>query len=398
MRLNIFGGNSNGSTLVVGAANILGVISLIILNRQFGLESFLPQIGLNIFVANFAWGIFSLFFGFVTADDYWSWKALLLSHMFTIAIPLAFIVGVHFELFLKVFRFVCYVIFPFGLLMVPYALIDDIQLVPRVVAPVMLLLLFSLYVSTRWRLFFLLVGIVSVGIDLSYRTNLIRFLVTAGLVGLVMLKVRWPFRVWPLIVGALFLIPLLLLTLGITDEFNIFRDNTFSYDVVSRKDKVVNVMEMNVDTRTFLYVEVFNSMLTRGSSFLLGEGGAMGYDSIAFLDADLNGKGRYASEVGFLNILLHQGAIGVALYAAMLIVSSVTALRSSSNTVCMMLGLYLLLRWVLLFIEEQPQFDVINYINWVAMGLCLSNRFRALTDEQLREQISDALKSPFGRN
>jgi hypothetical protein len=64
----------------------------------------------------------------------------------------------------------------------------------------------------------------------------------------------------------------------------------------------------------------------------------------------------------------------------------------------MMLGLYLLLRWVLLFIEEQPQFDVINYINWVAMGLCLSNRFRALTDEQLREQISDALKSPFGRN
>jgi hypothetical protein len=261
----------------------------------------------------------------------------------------------------------------------------------------MLLLLFSFYVSLRWRIFFLIVALVSIGIDLSYRTNLMRFLVSGGLVCIVALKVRWPFRIWPLIVSVFFAVPLILLVLGITDEYNIFRDNTFSYDVVSRKDKVVNIMEMNVDTRTFLYDEVFTSMLNRGSSFLLGEGGATGYDTIWFLDADLNGKGRYASEVGFLNILLHQGAIGVVLYAAMLLISCVTAMRDSNNDLCKMLGFFLMARWVLLFVEDIPAFDVSNYINWVAMGLCLSNRFRALTNEQLQEQISVALKNPFGK-
>lgn len=397
VRLNSFGGASNGSTVVVGLANVLGALTLIVLFRRLTTLEFMPNVARNVLLGCLAWGALSFVFGALSADDYWSWKALLLSHLFIILIPLAIIVGIHYELFIGVFRFICFVIFPIGLLLVPYALADDVQLVPRFVAPVMLLVLFSFYVSMRWRVFFIVVALISVGIDMSYRTNLIRFLVSIGLLGLVAFRIKWFFRIWPVVVGVLFSIPLILLVLGITDEFNIFRDNVFSYDVVSRKDKVVDVMEMNVDTRTFLYVEVFNSMLRRGSSFLIGEGGAAGYDTNWFQDAVLNDQGRYGSEVGFLNILLHQGAIGVALYAMMILISCVTAMRDSNNTLCKMLGIFLMARWLLLFIEDIPFFDVNNYINWVVMGLCLSTKFRALTDEQLKVQFTEALKNPLGR-
>jgi hypothetical protein len=310
---------------------------------------------------------------------------------------LAIIVGIHYELFLKVFRFICFVVLPIGFLLIPYSLANDAQLMSRFVAPVMLLLLFSFYVSMRWRLFFLIVALVSVGIDISYRTNSIRFLASAGLLGLVAFRVKWPFRIWPLVVGMLFSVPLILLALGISDEFNFFRDNVFNYEIESRKDIIVTVVELNQDTRTFLYTEVFNSMLRRDSSFLIGEGGAAGYDTHWFQDVVFNDQGRYVSEVGFLNILLHQGAIGVILYAMMLLISCVTAMRYSNNDLCKMLGIFLMVRWLLLFVEDIPLFDVNNYINWVVMGLCLSTKFRALTDEQLKVQFTEALRNPLGR-
>ena len=396
-RLNSFDGASNGSTLLIGFVNVTGAASLLILVRRLGLTTSLPVSAYRLFGFNFVWGGLSFLFGMFTAQDYWGWKVLLLSHLFTIVIPLAIIIGVQFDLFLKIFRFVSFVVFPIGLLLVPYALMDDAQLVPRLVAPVMLFMLVGFYISPRWCAFFLLIGFASIAIDFSYRTNLIRFTISASLLAILIFRVKGVFRIWQGIVLGLFLLPLVLLALGITDQFNIFRDNAIYFDVVSRKDKVVEVMDMNVDTRTFLYVEVFNSMLRRGSSFLIGEGGAAGYDTDAFLDADLNGQGRHAAEVGFLNILLHQGIVGVALYGAILVVSCVTAMRSSNNALCKVLGLFLMTRWVLLFVEDMPQFDVINYINWVVVGLCLSSKFRALTDDQLRVQFSTALKSPFRR-
>jgi hypothetical protein len=397
VRLNSYDAGPNGSTFLVGFANVVASIIFLFLSRKLNAWQEAPRSGRLVFISLVVWNVFTLIFGAFSANDYWAWKALLFAHLFIIIIPMAIIVGIYYDLFLKVFRTTCFVIFPLAVILTPYLLDNETQIYQRLIAPVMLLVLFSFYVPLRWGIFFVFLAVSSIAVDMGYRTNLVRFIIAIGLLGIVTLKVNWISRGWPIIVGVMFALPIVLLVLGVTDEFNIFRDNALYFDVTTRKDRVADFMEMNVDTRTFLYIEVFNSMIRRGSSFLIGEGGANGYDTDWFIDVDLNGQGRYGTEVGFLNILLHQGAIGVALYGAMLVVSCVIAIRSSNNKLCKMLGLFLMTRWILLFFEDIPLFDVNNYINWVVVGLCLSNRFRALTDEQLRELFSNALKNPLGR-
>jgi hypothetical protein len=177
--------------------------------------------------------------------------------------------------------------------------------------------------------------------------------------------------------------PVVLLFLGVSGKFNVFSENKFDYEANITLQGESSSSNVSADTRTFLYKEVFYSMIKRNSSFIYGEGGAAGYQTDYFTDSVLNKKGRYRSEVGFLNTFLYSGVIGVLLYALVLFAPAYYAINKSNNRLSKMIGLFLAARWGLSFVEEVSQFDMNFFFMWLMIGLCLSNRFRAMTEAQM---------------
>jgi len=181
------------------------------------------------------------------------------------------------------------------------------------------------------------------------------------------------------------LVPLLLLGLGLSGKYNLFRDGlTFDAAVTVIEGGVARESAISADTRTFLYDEVLTSMKKRGSSFIMGQGAGTGYESIYFSESIVGANGRGGSEVGFLNTLLYSGVIGVILYAAMLFIAALYAFNRSNNDLCKAFGLFLLFKWVTFFIEDIPRMDLNFFCIWIIIGLCLSKSFRQLNNAQVR--------------
>lgn len=384
-RINSFIGVSNGSTLLTLMLNVLTVAGLLLLAVRFRWREKMPASALLIFKFMMGWNLISLARGIFSAEVYWEWKVLLLGYVFAILVPVAIVLGLSYETSTKTLRFILRWVFVYGFAFVPIAYAYDTEMYSRVVMAASLFILFVPYLSLRWRLLVLAVAVVSVAMDPSYRVNLLRIVISLGLLALYFGQgiIRKTVLNW--IVGLQLCLPLLFLYLGVTDQFNIFRDTVTT-------DSAVTVVEggeiresnLSVDTRTLLYHEVFYSMLKRDSSFLIGEGGGAGYESDSFIDTVVNESGRASSEVGFLNLVLYSGAIGVVLYAAMLFTAAYYAINRSNNTLCKMLGIFLGAHWVIFFIEDITKLDMNFYFIWFTVGLCFSHRFRALTDVQLR--------------
>ena len=393
VRINSFIGISNGSTELVVAVNIVSVVGLLILGFKFRWKDRLPKNSLLVFKLFMAWSLISFIRGVLNAQDYWDWKILLLNYSFLILVPLAIVVGINYEINVKLFRFILGKLFLFGLLAIPFTIGDghDSEFFPRVVMPVSFFILLSPYLQIKWRALIFAVAMLSISMDFGYRTNLLRIIFSMVLVAIYFRKyIRYfvNIKVLNFVTGVLFCLPLMFLYLGVNGQFNPFADNPFDYNVTSGKSKQLETENLATDTRTFLYLEVFHSMVDRDSSFIIGEGGGSAYETTTFADSALNERGRYGSEVGFLNTLLYSGMLGVLLYALMLFAAAYYAINRSNNYLCKMLGLFLAFHWVLFFIEDITKLDMNFYFIWLAVGLCLSNKFRTLTDVEVKQFFS----------
>lgn len=135
------------------------------------------------------------------------------------------------------------------------------------------------------------------------------------------------------------------------------------------------------DTRTFLYIETFKTLINN-DSLTIGEGAAGSYISEWEFEYLIDNR-RYATEVGFLNVLLHSGIIGILLYFLLILVSSYYALVKSNNDLVKMLGLFVAFRWIVFFIEDMTAYNINLFFFWISIGLCLSNQFRLMTNSDL---------------
>lgn len=387
-RLNSFIGISNGSTELVATLNFFSVLSLLILAKSYGISDAIPRGSLLFFKIFVLWNVISFARGVTNASDYWDWKILLLNYSFSILVPLAIVAGVHFEFLIKTFRFILDRLFLLGFALIPVALTTDSELYARIMMAVSLFVLFIPYLKQRWRLLVVLVAIISIAVDLSYRVNALRVIFPFILIALFLYRRAIPKSIFNFVLSIMLLTPLLLLYLGINNIFNVFTDSVldiFNMEVVTVGGGDVGMSALSADTRTFLYREVFSSMAYKDSSFIFGEGGASGYLTDWFLEATLNDRGRYLSEVGFLNTVLYSGAVGVLLYMLMLFIPAYHAINKSNNFLSKTLGIFLAYHWIIFFIEDVTQFDVNYFCIWVTIGLCLSNKFRSLTDKQIKQ-------------
>lgn len=389
VRINSFIGISNGSTNVVALLNVLTSLGLLVLCYKSGLKNKMPHLAWLVFYAFMAWNIFQFTRGVFNAQDYWDWKALLLGYSFSILIPLTIIIGLNYELNIKLFRFILRIVFVFGFAVIPLALVTDFELYARVVIAVSLFILFVPWLPYKWKVLVIVVAASSVLMDISYRINAIKILFSFMLLFMYFNRRFISQRILNLSVGVIFMLPLILFALGVSGQFNIFQDNSTDIEIVTGSDNADRTVNLAGDTRTFLFQEVFYSMLKKDSSFIIGEGGGSAYESPFFAIYDLNDRGRYGTEVGFINAVLYSGAIGVVLYMLMLMFSAYYAINKSNNYSCKLLGLFVAFHWVVFFIEDRTLMTMNFYFIWIAVGLCLSNEYRTLSDND----VSDLFKS-----
>ena len=150
-------------------------------------------------------------------------------------------------------------------------------------------------------------------------------------------------------------------------------------------DRQYSQLDPYADTRTFLYYEVFQD-LKHNDAFLLGKGLNAGYMSEAFETYN-----RPVVEVAFLQILLKTGIVGFLLYISIIISAIFKALSSSKNVFLKSLGLLLASYLIMIFIENQIAYNLLNVITWIVVGMCHSKALRELNDKE----IYDLFRKPY---
>ena len=375
--------------------NIISVICLFVISRVYGWKNKVPAFGILIVQAYWFWSFVTVLRGISDENDYWDWKFLIVGYLPSVLISLTLFVGVNIDKCHNLFHFILRRIFLFSILVVPIAMNYSEELYARFVMPICLFVLLIPYLPLRWRYLVGGVALISMFMDVTYRANVIRLLIPMALVVTYFFKFIVNKILLNVTLATLFGTPLLLLALGLSGGFNVFSDNMIDYQKETVSAGQVGESNIGDDTRTFLYREIIYSMMKKNSSFIVGEGASAGYETDFFADAILNDKGRTRSEVGFLNTLLYSGGVGVIAYALILFIPAYYGINKSKNYLAKMMGIFLAWRWIVFYLEDIAQFDMNFFVLWLMIGMCLSNKFREMTDSDLKVYFSKPIPKYF---
>jgi hypothetical protein len=380
---------SAASTYIEAAMKTISLVCLLIFNWKYNWGKKIPAWVALFFKWMIVWNIICLVKGAFTAENYWDWKYLFLNAIFTMTIPYAIIAGVLFVYAEDLFSIIVTKLFVFGFLIIPLTLSIDFQreLFPRaIVITISFFILIIPYVKPKWRIAILCVAVTAVLLAYDFRSNVMRIVFALFLVGVYYARNIVPAGMLKTMCVLFFIIPFIFLFLGITGKFDVFKptDDIDKYAISYENGE--HDSNLAVDTRTFLYQEVLASMQTN-NSFLFGEG-AIGKYKTQYFEESVDHTGRYGSEVGILNMLLYSGLVGIFLHVLVLFSAVYYGVCYSNNYLCKMIGVFLAFRWIMFFIEDYPEFDMNYFFIWVAIGLCLSKDFRAMTDAEIRQFFS----------
>lgn len=187
-----------------------------------------------------------------------------------------------------------------------------------------------------------------------------------------------------------YLLPIVLLALGLSGVFNPFEnmeeENEGMYTEYEMVDGERHESDLASDTRTFIYVEVINSALDH-NYVLFGRTPARGNDSLSFgaYNAEELKTGKYerhSNELCHLNIFTWTGLLGIILYSLIYLRSSWLAVYRSRNVYIKLLGCFIAFRWAYGWVEDFNRFDIMNISLWMIIAMGLSAEFRNMTDTE----------------
>ncbi|NRT13281.1 hypothetical protein [Flavobacterium sp. 14A] len=338
------------------------------------------------------WNFICILRGFFVASNYWEFKNLV-GTGFMLFIPLVVYI-LDDTLFLQnlIRRWFKYMPILF-IFLIPYTFGTEhgADLYGKYFIPVLFLLPFIMLLSPKYRYYLLFLTIVVLFFSLDARSNIIRF-IFALIIGLSYYCRRSISIKLLRITGFTFyLLPIILLSLGIFGMFNIFKMNEYiegDYESTTNINGKSKSSSLTADTRTFLYEEVLQSAV-KHEYVLFGRTPARGYDSEYFRkmvskDLKMNTKERFGSEVAVHNIFTWNGLIGVVLYFLVFIKASLLALYKSKSYLMKLLGVFVAFRWTYAFVEDFTTFELQYLFLWVTIGMCYSTKFRRMTDLEIK--------------
>ena len=339
--------------------------------------------GFYLTIIYMSWLIFEFFRASFYAEGYWMWKSVsiqLVISLFYIII----IISTNIEV-VKMY-YSLYWLFFFPLLFISL-LYDGTPLLLDYV-PFLTLMFFFVLVPKYKKL--ILLGIVLMFYVTNFQRNDLIKIVFGSLIGLSFSYFYNFIPKWSIRLGRIiFLIaPFILLELAASGAFNVFDMDSYISGNYTQEIKTTEGEEednLKADTRTFIYQNVFATM-NKYDEWIIGRSPAFGDDGVDDswgIQEDTGLKGRYGNEVGIMDILLWFGLIGVALYFLIYVRASFLAINRSCNRFAKAIGLYVAFLWMWAFVWEKPADQTFFMMDLVLIGLCFSNKFRQLTDEEV---------------
>jgi hypothetical protein len=334
------------------------------------------------------WNAFSIIRGFFIADTYWDWKGLMGNAM-ALTIPVVAYVAANTFIAQKILRGYIWITLP---LFSFFAGTTSTDAFGFYLIPISFIVLFFPVVNISWRIVILSITVFVITVDFGARSNIIKFafpilLVSFYYLGFFRVKIIVEFTH-----KLLFVLPLIFLSLGLTDTYNVFNsgEQIDGEYVEKRTDVTGESVEDNVksDTRTFLYEEVL-ATAKKYDTWWIGRSPARGNETSFFGDLFyISGRQeRLGNEVAILNVFTWTGMIGVMLYFLCFYKASKLAVSKSRNTFSRMLGLLMAFHWCYSWIENVNYFTLNTFSIWFFMGLALSSGFRHMTDEEVESWI-----------
>lgn len=249
--------------------------------------------------------------------------------------------------------------------------------VPHILAPLALFFLITPFFRAK-RLRFLVIVVYAYSFlsDISVRSCLLTGMVcTLVLVTFLFTPSNLFSRLSRLMRTFFLATPVVLLCLGLWGGFNVFAEmeNT---DV-----KVVNIDSgrksenrmLNTDSRTGVYLDVLYSIETP-KDIIVGKGIVINLET-SWIDT------RHSVEPGILNIFLRYGLIGCIVFFIIIYHATKLGIYHSNNSLTQLVAIFLSYKFLYMFIEDAN----INISMYLAYAICINEKIRSMTDQQLRQ-------------
>jgi hypothetical protein len=263
--------------------------------------------------------------------------------------------------------------------------------------PIFLLGLFIPIIPNKWKFIIGFLLCLMLIADFSARSQVIKSGACILLCFLCLYKKYISVKILRSVHAIFFIIPLILLPLGIFGIFDIF--NMDSYVGKKYQISVDNANDKSAitdDSRTFIYREVITSAL-RHNYVIQGRTPARGNDTKAFYRLSNNLQSvhrafnlkheRYENELVHTNIFTWTGLIGCILYSLLYFIASYRAVYRSENFYIKILGVFVAFRWMYGWVEDFNRFDIMNLSLWMMIAICYSSKFRQMDDDDFKQWI-----------
>lgn len=347
---------------------------------------------LNLFLI---WCFIEIFFALFIVDNYVECRQLFVG---TISLMVPILAWVFYEpvRFRKIFRFF------FLWAWIPYLLffVYDLGLTQFYYSPLLLLFLFFPFFSKNQRVvIFLLALIYIVSIWGDARSQSYKGLV-ASLFGFLMIfRHRLPDKVFRMIRICCFWGALAVFAVVLNDAFQVIVKGV---NTTMIKDNNLDRDSGSKDTRSLLYIDIFQSSAESGlATILFGKTPARGfkinYSGVLFVSQYKIGfvfnKGeRHRNEMVLSNIFVWTGLLGLILFSLIYIRGSFLAVNCSRNKILPVVGCFVAFRWTYGWIEDVNIFLIMDVDLWALIGMCYSNKFREMSDEEMIVWVKSLLK------
>ena len=182
-------------------------------------------------------------------------------------------------------------------------------------------------------------------------------------------------RIYKVLFIVFLMSPLVLSYLGYKGIFNVFNMEGYVQSSNLKEDDLV-------DTRSFLYL-LIQQKLEKENAVFAGVGLGVSYwDDFNSLSGnlELDNMGRNATESGLLNMYFWGGLIGAFLFSMLFWISAYYGIFKSKNNICKLIGVFIMFRWVISFVDEPNIWVCSNILMFFFMGLCLNKQIRKMDD------------------
>lgn len=324
------------------------------------------------------WAFISIIRGFFTAENYWEWRqffygignVLLPAMVFLFKDPQIVNMILH--------RWTKWVL-PIFCMTTFWTL--PISAFHFTLAPIFIIGSLTPLMKNKWKIiiiFFLLLMLLG---DWGARAQILKAALALGLSIIIVFKRICPLLFIKIIHWGLYIVPIILLTLGITGKYNIFSENQEKY---AQQSKGIST-ELSADTRTFIYKEVIESAINN-NYIIWGRTPARGNDSQAFgaLNAEELKTGkyeRYMNEVCHPNVFTWLGLLGLIPWCLIYLTSSYLAIYKSNSFYLKIIGIFIAFRFFLGWIEDMNEFSIYGLSVWISIGMGMSPFFRRMDDK-----------------